>query len=375
MGISENAIFNLVGMAYDAALDEGKWVSFLEAYARSVNGCSSMLRAANLYSSNASFVASIGYDPAWQEAYRKHYIQLDYLTPAFNEFELGAVKTGESVMSLTDQRNTEFYNDYAAPQGKLHSMGCILAKDGYQSLMFAAQRNTNAKAFGEEEMELTRLLVPHVTRAVQMHRRLSSVALEKEWALGALDQLRMGVILTDNLGAPLFLNDAAEQMQASGQGVDIVQGRLSLSSTTETSMLRKLIDDAAQGVCGGDMRIPLSNGEFLHCMVMPVTDELVGRWDIPVASGCAAVFLSRPGALQLSPERLAMLYGLSPAEARLSSSLATLKNLEQTAIDSGIALSTARAQLRSIFDKTGARSQAELLMLLATGTLAYCRDE
>jgi len=375
MSAKKDWALDLIGKVYDAALDESKWQSFLEMFAKSVGGCSSMLRTANIQSNEASFVNNFGYDPAWREAFCNHYFELDYLTPACNQLEIGEIYVSDQHMSLSAQRKTEFYNDYLLPQGKQHSMGTILYKESHNSLLFAVQRDKRANTFGEEEVELISLLVPHVTRAVQVHRRLSSLAIEKEWALGALDQLRMGVILTDSRGAPLFLNETAEKMQSSWQGVDISQGRLSLSGVAETSMLRKLIADAAQGVCGGDMRIPLSNGEFLHCMVMPVTDELVGRWDIPVASGCAAVFLSRPGALQLSPERLPVLYGLSPAEAKLASSLVALKNLEQTAIDSGIAISTARAQLRSIFDKTGARSQPELLMLMATGTLAHCCDE
>lgn len=38
--------------------------------------------------------------------------------------------------------------------------------------------------------------------------QLGSLAVEKEWALGALDHLRMGAILTDGLGVPLFVNSA-----------------------------------------------------------------------------------------------------------------------------------------------------------------------
>ncbi|MBI5626846.1 MAG: hypothetical protein HY935_06585, partial [Nitrosomonadales bacterium] len=67
--------------------------------------------------------------------------------------------------------------------------------------------------------------------------------------------------------------------------------------------------------------------------------------------------------------------GLSPAESKLAAKLAEFNSLEQAANDLGISLSTARVQLGSVFAKTGAKGQAELLMLLATGTLAHCRDE
>ena len=109
--------------------------------------------------------------------------------------------------------------------------------------------------------------------------------------------------------------------------------------------------------------------------VMWIPLELSARLDAALASGCVAVFLSKPGGLQLPPKRLAALYGLSPAEARLAVKLAAFRNVEQAADELCIAVSTARAQLRSVFAKTGAQSQSELLMLLATGTLAHCRDD
>src|SRR3989338_3221667 len=68
MSISEDTTLNLVGMVYDAALDQHKWPTFLEAFALTVGGVSSMLRSVDLQTNAAGFVASVGYDPAWQSA-------------------------------------------------------------------------------------------------------------------------------------------------------------------------------------------------------------------------------------------------------------------------------------------------------------------
>jgi DNA-binding CsgD family transcriptional regulator len=167
-------------------------------------------------------------------------------------------------------------------------------------------------------------------------------------------------------------------MLIQGDGINTHKGRLILSTPTETARLYKLIDDAAKGAPGtnqgGDMRISLPNGEFLHCMVMPIPLEFTARWNIGLASGCVAVFMSKPAGLQLPPQRLAEQYELTPAEGRLAAKLAALRNLEQASDDLCISVHTARSQLKSIFAKTGVQSQSELLMLLATGTLAHCRE-
>ena len=378
MGSFENTALKLVGMVYDAALDQHKWPTFLDAFARAVGGNSAMLRSVDPQTHQAGFVASAGYDPAWQKAYCEHFVKLDNLTPALYRSPLGKVKSSDQVIDPSVQRKTEYHNDYQLPQDKMHGMAALLAKDGSHMLMFAAAAVKRAGAFGEEQIRLMGTLAPHVTRAVQMHRKITGAIVEKEWALGALDQLRMGVILTNGSGIPLFANRAAEQLLMSGQEIDIRHGQLALLKSAETARLYQLIADAAQGAPsanrGGDMRVALPGGEFLHCVVMPIPLELSARLDVALASGCVAIFLSKPSGLQLPPQRLSTLYALTPAEARLATKLAALRNVEQAADEWCITAHAARSQLKSIFAKTGAQSQSELLMLLATGTLAHCRD-
>jgi len=373
---TEDTALNLASMVYDAALDENKWPSFLDAFAQAVGGCSAILRSADLPNSTASFVASVGYDPAWQSAYCNHFVKLDYQIAALNQFKPGEIKTNDQAFKISEQCKTEFYNDYVLPQDKPHALGTLLIKNGSHTLMFAAQRGKLGGAFGEKESQLMGILAPHVARAVQVHRKLSSFAVEKEWALGALDHLRMGVILTNGLGVPLFVNRAAEQLMAQVKAISIFQGGLALSSPDETALLQKLIARAAQGAAtGGDMRIALPGRfEFLHCLVTPVSPELAARLDSSIGSGCVALYFSKPGNLTLPPNRLAVLYGLSPAESKLTAKLAEFNTLEQSANGLGISLGTARTQLAAVFAKTGAKTQAELLMLLATGTLAHCMD-
>lgn len=375
-----DTVLNLAGMAYDAGLDGHKWPFFLEAFANAVGGSSAMLRSVDLQTRKAGFVASAGYDSAWKSAYCSHFVKVDYLTPALNHFRLGEVKLGEHAISQSKQRKTEFYNDYCIPQDKVHNMSALLNKDGDRTLLFAAQRGKRAGAFGKEQAQLMNIVAPHVTRAVQLHRRLGSATVEKEWALGALDQLRVGVILTNCSGNTLFVNRAAELMMAEDKGLCVCHNRLVSDNTSETALLHSLIAGAAQSIdrtaTGGDMRIALPNrAEFQHCLVTPVSPELSARLNISAESDCVAIFLSKPGSLQLPPTRLAALYGLSPAESRLVAKLAAFSTLDQAANELGIAMGTARKQLSAALTKTGAKVQAELLMLLATGALAHCRDE
>ncbi|TAJ76072.1 MAG: hypothetical protein EPO42_13355 [Gallionellaceae bacterium] len=232
----------------------------------------------------------------------------------------------------------------------------------------------NAPVDCEGKVRLMDALTPHLVRALQVQRTLGSAAAEKESALGLLDQLRMGVILTNRCGEPLFYNRAAKLMRA--QGISDSHNCLTLPTAKETELLYKLIAAATQGeAVSGDMRIALgSKHEYLHCLVTPVLPEFAAGWTLSLEPGYVAIFISKPGCLQLSPRRLSALYKFSPAEARLAARLAAFRSIEESAKDLGIAIATARAQLRSVFSKTGVKGQAALLMLLATGTLAHCCD-
>jgi DNA-binding CsgD family transcriptional regulator/PAS domain-containing protein len=379
MSDSEDIALKLAGMAYDAALDEHQWQAFLEAFAHAVGASSSLLRSADMQAGKAGFVASIGYDPAWQTAYCNHFIKADYLVPALNQLKVGEVGSSDRILNLSEQRKTEYFNDYSIPQDKVHAMGAILEKKGNHTLTFGVQRGKHAGEFGAEETRLMSLLAPHVSRAVHVHRKINAITAEKKYAHGALDQLRMGVILTNPFGVPLYLNRAAELMMTQAVGLGIVHNKLALFSPSETAQLHKLIANAAQGAngsaVGGDMRITMPNKvEFLLSLIAPVSPEIKSILNAPIGTDCVAVFLSKPDCLQLSPKRLVTLYRITPAEARLAARLAALRTVEEASDDLGIAVSTARSQLKSVFAKTGTQSQSELLMMLATGALAHCSN-
>lgn len=374
MSDSTDKTLQLVGMIYDAALDESKWTPFLERFAAALGSPSAILRSNDMQTHAATFNASVGYDSAWQTAYCKHFVKMDYYNQIMNQHAPGEVILSDRHVDQRELRKTEYFNDYLIPQNKTHSMGVFLLKDENQSLVLGVQRGRLRGAFGDNEAQLMNNLAPHIKRAAQIHRQIHTVTTEKEHAHTVLDQIRMGVILTNHSASPLYLNRAAELMMTQDVGLGFVHNKLASYSPAETAQLHKLIADTSLGI-GGDMRISMPNKtDFLHCVVTPVSPEMAFMLDPANSSDCAALFLSRPGSLQLSPKRLVTLYKITPAEARLAARLAALRTLEEASDDLGISISTARTQLKSVFSKTSTSSQSELLMLLATGALAHISD-
>ena len=77
------------------------------------------------------------------------------------------------------------------------------------------------------------------------------------------------------------------------------------------------------------------------------------------------MFISDPDLQEpASGQILGDLFGLTPAEARLAILLARGLNLAEVSTAQNISQHTARAQLKSIFAKTGVSRQAELVRLV-----------
>ena len=84
------------------------------------------------------------------------------------------------------------------------------------------------------------------------------------------------------------------------------------------------------------------------------------------------VFINEPErSYEIDTKILMSLYGLTNAEVNLSKRLAEGANLDQAAADLGIARNTARAQLRSIFAKTGVSRQSMLVSLILKSVVTY----
>ena len=164
------------------------------------------------------------------------------------------------------------------------------------------------------------------------------------------------------------MNRSAERMAVRGEGLRVIGQRLSGSTSSETSTLHRLIQDSvrtASGGMGAGGAMTLYRGmeqRPLQLLVSPLgSHEQLLSHDRAVA----AVFATDPDRVPEPPsEVLVRLYGLTPAESRLASHLATGIGLLEAAKVLGISHNTARNQLKQVFAKTGTHRQADLVRLL-----------
>lgn len=380
-GSVESRALQLVGQIYDAALDAEKWPRLLETIASAVKAHGAMLRRIDSAAGEVGFFHTLGYEEQYVRAYREHFVHLDPYQSFLSSSPVGTVGLGDAVVDQARRRRSEYFNDYELPQDKVHILGATLAREGDAMVQTGIHRGRRQGPFEENDIALLRLIFPHVARAVQLHARLAESAGRQALATAALDKLRVGVILADAAARPFYLNREAEAMMTAGCGLLLQEGRLGLRHPAETARLRALIAAAARAArdlgagSGGDALLKGGPGmPALHVWVAPLPrHHLPGELAAPAS--CAALFVSRQGSVTLPWQRVSVGYGLTPAEARLAVLLAGGASLQEAAEQLQISIHTVRCQVKSVFSKTGARRQSELVTLLLQGVFALCRTE
>jgi DNA-binding CsgD family transcriptional regulator len=175
--------------------------------------------------------------------------------------------------------------------------------------------------------------------------------------LDLYDRMKCGAVLLDPSGSVLRFNAAAERCLTRHNGS--IDPPIRLEPQQATRMLQQLL--------GGTTRL-----EALPQAPRPLRSRgerplIAYARPYPGPEGQEAallVLLDLDECLEPDAALLQEVFGLTKAEARLAMRLACGETLEDIAEEHDISISTARGQLKSVFAKTGASRQAELVVLL-----------
>jgi len=175
-----------------------------------------------------------------------------------------------------------------------------------------------------------------------------------------------GILLLSRAGAPVFMNEMAERIVRSGDGLVCESGKLATRRGAESRSLDRLIHDVIRGDgLGGRMLVtrPPVPGSCYAVTVLPVPSA--ERFLSVHSIACAVHVQDLTPGEHVDGASLRTLFGLTEREADLAVSLIHAGDLARAAERSGMMLNTARNHLHAIFRKTGTESQVTLIRLLA----------
>jgi DNA-binding CsgD family transcriptional regulator len=245
-------------------------------------------------------------------------------------------------------------------------MQCFLMRTPTHLSLLSLGRNERQGIITEREIELGKLLLPHLRRALTISKVLDVRTIEGTRTAEALDALRCAVLLTNEHGRILHANRAAEHMLDKDGPIQSAQGVLQATAPSAASELRSALalaagNEAGIGKTGLAIRLTEPDVLPIFAHVLPLTGSDFRTRLQPAA--VAAVFIGTPPDAQDGADAMAAAFGLTPAETRLLASLFGGCTLTETAATLGITRPTAKTHLEHIFSKTGVTRQAELMRL------------
>jgi DNA-binding CsgD family transcriptional regulator/PAS domain-containing protein len=365
-----NELSDIIGLIYETVLDGEIWPKVLESVCRFVGGKASRIYWRDASRPDSETFYSWGFDPRFLDGYNERYLTLNPLYPASIFVNPGEIFSSSDLVPAEEFQASRFFSEWVAPQGFFDA--AIFNIQRYQASA-AAFTIITGQDYGPVDHELRsrlKLLVPHLQRAALISREMDRHRLRSQSLEAALDQVEAGVFILDTTGRPVWTNQAASILLARGDLVRNNSLGLGLAGATADRLLREGLIAAPEHSenlltpTPALIKMTDSEGiEWLGCL-MPLQpqSQTQAAFDQVGRSAQAVLFVRRAEPVTASGvEAAAKLYALTPAEVRVLQATLELDTVAKMADALGVAPSTVKTHLSSIFGKTGASKRTALV--------------
>jgi len=370
IALSPQRLSAIIGAIYDCTIDPDQWPETMKDICGCLDCMGSAMLIIDLRGSPPTFLYSWNTDRNWLERYFEYAGEVAALfkvsgvlnAPIDNPLVLSHTFDEQTLGKLRVQR------EWAAPQGVCDFIQTAALRTPERIGLFSAYRHDSVGRVTDREVEIMRLLAPHIRRAVTIGDLMDLKKLEVRALTVTLDNLSAGVVVVANDSRILHANAAAQLMFKADGPVRSFHGKLSATDLAGARELTEAIvlaqrNEAAIGAAGIGVALKNASGEAAIAHVLPLAYGELRTRLMPQAT--AAVFVTQAGRkLSADMSAIAKDFGLTPAEARLLEHLVQGATLVDVAHTLGVSDPTARSHLSHIFLKTGVTRQADLVALI-----------
>jgi DNA-binding CsgD family transcriptional regulator len=344
-GNDRQQLSDLISLVYDAAIDQSLWENAIEKVAYFVGGVGAGLFWKDVDAQHVS--ASHRYGIVWPlpvALFRQIY------PAAVGHFlaEIEQPVATADLMPYHEIVETGFHREWAQPQGIVDFVSAVLDKSVTTVAMFGVFRHERNGFVDDEARHRMRLIVPHIRRAVMI----------------------ASLFLVDPIGRIVHANAAGHALLHTGDILHDAGGRLAGGDPQVNQTLREIFaaagqGDAALGTKGIALPLIGQDGERYIAHALPLTSGARRRAGI-IFTAVAALFV-RKAALAMSSrsEVIGKMFKLTPTELRVLLAIAEIGGVPEVAAALGVADTTVRTHVGNLFEKTGAKRQADLVRLVA----------
>jgi DNA-binding CsgD family transcriptional regulator len=364
-------LLHVIDGIYGAAGTPARWTPCLKDVADLLGGTVANLLHHDHRDHRGGLSAST-VDPAGLDAYVRHFHALDPWAGSVRPgtFTVGQTLLGRHLVAPDAFRRTAFYADFGRHfETTRVVVGVIEMPAMGASASITINRSDRGEEFDEASARLLGVLVPHLRRALALHRHLAAANAERAVLLDVLDRIRTAIVIVDAALRVVIMNRAASRLAGRRHGL-VVDGRHLRGATADaTTALTAALASAvavAQGrtLAAGRLHVRLPtppDGRALEAQVLPLPSD-DGQTDVPAA----AVFIVDPDEPPATPDvYLAERFRLTPLETRVAQALARGQSAAAIADSLRLTQETTRWYVKQVLAKTDTPRQSELVRLLS----------
>ena len=369
----------LVERLYEAALNPEGWRAMAIDLARAFDSPSCIIQLRDLAAHQTIILSNTDNFSAKAVAdYEAHYHATDVYVDGAMRIGTGVPLIGSQVVDDNILLHSEYYADWCKSVGNFHLAGGMMAIDDSAVAGIGIHRAYGTHDYNAADREAMGLVLPHLTRALQMYRKMNGLERQGAIGLAALEAMAVGVMVVDAAGRLLFSNTVAERLLQKDQGITVSHGHLRAQTADRNPMLQHTIREAVAGFSGrslhnGMLVLPRRDALPLSLLICPAPGHRLGADRLQAT---AIIFVNNPDD-RITPTEaaLATQFRLTPAEARLTTALLDGEHIEDYAVRTGLSPHTVKTQLKAVFAKTGCGRQSDLMRVVLTNpVLRMCRQ-
>lgn len=362
----------VIDLIYEAAEGRGPWEPMLSSMSR-------------LLQADIGHHFRVDLQGALLEAPSFHGVKAETITRYHREFQgedprqviaqanPGRVFSDVQVISPQEFERSALYNDFLRRADCRYSLFMTLPVDEETLAAQCFLRGPDRAPF-EGEVEIFQRLLPHLRRALRLRALLDSAEGRGRDLQAALDAVGPPVAILDAQGRVLGVNALAEALLRAEDGVQVLQGKLSVTlpaaAAAFTDALQKavrlcepLLRPEARAV-PGVVEVLREKAEALRLILMPLRDNHALRATGESRARVLVVLQEAHSAPRLDPGLIGQLHQLTPTEALLAVALAQGRTVAEFAGSRGTSEHTVRTQLKSLLEKTGTQRQTDLVAVV-----------
>lgn len=365
---------DLVGLFYDAALDNELWTGSSERIAKAFGATSTVLK---LHRADEQ-VALVEVTPNMivandLQSWASHWHTRDLWVERSVSFGLSRIVTDDDLVSDEERRKTAFYQEWLRHLNVYHMLGAAFSAGGSSVGVLGIHRPEGAAQFDEDDRRRASVLLPHLQRALNLSQRIAQTSFLHGAGLESLDAVDTGVVIVEAGCRVLHANSIADALLDRSAELSVQSARL----TARDPVLRSKLNAAVQAA------LSLSQGDLRASEGVIRVDRLErAPWTLavfPLRPRRPNMIWQRPLALILMrdpeypPFRIEMLrgaFGMTRTEALVAAQLVEGASPENIGKTLNIGMGTVRTHLKQILLKTGATRQAEAVAIISRSIAA-----